>query len=136
METKKKGRGRPKKTESVKVSAPKGQRGRPRKKDTVEFYDISTGQITTLEKEVVQSVSKEAFVNHIKPVCSFEFTINDDNESGKALLSSKGDAALGMKKIQEYYLTNKHFREFIKDIVNGAIQLKALKVAKELDSIV
>ena len=128
METKKKGRGRPKKTESVNVSKPKGQRGRPKKVDTITVFDISTNEVVKAEKE--------AFVNHLKPISNFEFVISDANEHSKAYLSSKGNVTLGMKKVQEYYLTNKSFREFIKDIVNGAIQLKALKVAKELDSIV
>lgn len=135
METKKRGRGRPRKTETS-VVKPKGKRGRPRKKDVVEFYDISTGQMTTLEKEVVQSVSKEAFENHLTPSPNFTFTISDGNEKRRAYMETKGNTELGMRKVQEYYLTNKSFREFINAIINGAIQVKALRVAEELDSIV
>lgn len=127
METKKRGRGRPRKTETS-VVKPKGKRGRPRKKEVVEFYDISTSQMV---KEPAETISSE-----LKPVANFIFTIHDGNEKGAAKLEISGNAQIGIRKIQEYYVDNKSFREFINDIVNGAIQVKALRVAQELDSII
>jgi hypothetical protein len=127
METKKRGRGRPRKTETA-VVKPKGKRGRPKKVVEKEFYDISTNQIV---KEPAESISSE-----LSPAAHFIFTIHDGNEKGAAKLEISGNTQIGMRKIQEYYVDNKSFREFINDIVNGAIQVKALRVAQELDSII
>jgi|688.fasta_scaffold1874792_1 hypothetical protein len=127
METKKRGRGRPRKTETT-VVKPKGKRGRPRKVVEKEFYDISTNQIV---KEPAETIIKE-----LNSLANFIFTIHDGNEKGAAKLETSGNTQIGMRKIQEYYVENQSFREFINAIVNGAIQVKALRVAQELDSIV
>jgi hypothetical protein len=126
MEAKKRGRGRPRKSETI-VSKPKGKRGRPKKQKTIEVYDISTG---------LSQVSEEVIEKHLEPSPNFIFTITDGNEERRAILEISGNSTLGMKKIQEYYLNNKNFREFINDIINGAVQVKALRVAEELESIV
>lgn len=126
METKKRGRGRPKKTETT-VIKPKGKRGRPKKQKTVEVYDIGSG---------FSQVSEEVIEKNLQIKPNFTFTITDANEERRAILAIQGNSQLGMEKLQEYYLNNKNFREFINDIINGAIQVKALRVAEELESIV
>ena len=128
METKKRGRGRPKKTESL-VSKPKGKRGRPKKSSFQQVYDISTNQVTKVEKE-------DAIIRELPQPANFIYTIHDATEKGRAFMEITGDSSLGLKKVQEYYLSNKSFREFVNTIINGAIQVKALRVAEELDSIV
>lgn len=136
METKKRGRGRPKKN-FVTVAKPKGKRGRP-KKDIVKFFDISTGEVTELEKSVVESITpkEDAFINHLPKISTFEFTVHDGNEGGKTAWNWKGDAAGGFEKLQNLYLTDKDFRDILTEIITGAIKLKGKKISKELESIV
>jgi len=136
METKKRGRGRPRKTETTVIKKPKCKRGRPKKEKTVEVYDITTGANQYSLQQAFSQVNEELIENQLEPSPNFTFTISDGNEERRAILEIKGNSQLGMKKLQEYYLNNKNFREFINDIINGAVQVKALRVAEELESIV
>ncbi len=136
MEAKQKKRGRPRKN-PITPPKPKGKRGRPRK-DVVKFYDITTNQVTTLEKEVAKTVTsrEEGFTNHLPKTSTFEFTVHDGNEGGKTTWDWKGDAAAGFEKLQNLYLTDKDFRDILTEIITGAIKLKGKKISKELESIV
>jgi len=136
METKKRGRGRPRKTETTVIKKPKGKRGRPKKEKTVEVYDITTGANQYTLQQAFSQVSEEVIENYLELSFNFTFRMSDGNEERRAILEIKGNSQLGMKKLQEYYLNNKNFREFINDIINGAVQVKALRVAEELESIV
>jgi len=43
---------------------------------------------------------------------------------------------VGFARIQQFYLTNKEFRDIITEIITGALSLKAKLIAEELNSVV
>lgn len=130
MEAKKRGRGRPKK-EQVSLPKPKGKRGRPKKLNRLEVFDIGTGEMTELQKPIEQ-----AFINHLPRTSTFELNIHDGNENGKVQVDWKGNVNQGFARIQQFYLTNKEFRDIITEIITGALSLKAKLIAEELNSVV
>jgi hypothetical protein len=128
METKKRGRGRPRKTETQAKPTVKGKRGRPKKEKTViveEVYDISTGKIQSIKVE-----DKPHFAD-----ADFVFTLHNDTIDGKAILEIKGKKELGMKLCQELYADNSSFRDFINNVIVGALAYRAQQLKSNLDTI-
>lgn len=128
METKKRGRGRPRKTETPTKPTVKGKRGRPKKEKTVmveEVYDIATGKIESIKVEPTEKFADADFV----------FTLHNDTIDGKAVLEIKGKKELGIKLVQEFYADSSSFRDFINNVIVGALAYRAQQLKINLDTI-
>ena len=130
MEAKKRGRGRPKKSETSQTAKPtvKGKRGRPKKEKKViveEVYDIFNGQLQSLKVEATEKFADADFV----------FSLHNDTIDGKAVLEIKGKKELGIKLVQEFYAESSNFRDFINNVIVGALAHRAQQLKINLDTI-
>lgn len=124
METKKKrGRGRPKKAVSV---------SKPEKKNTIKVWDISTNELTEIEKPIKEELPKEKYVMHK----DFSILIDNQTPEGDVRFIEEGDKELRALFLSGFYLENAEFRNFINKIITDAAREKANNLANTLHSLV
>lgn len=138
MTTKKKGRGRPKKTESA---APKSgiQKYLERKQ---EYFDVKTGEFVgaqnlDLARELSNSEVEKTNVPKTETVLEADFSILIDNETADndVRFIQSGDEGLAEVMLAQHYLENFDFRIFINSIITRAARIKADRLTSELDSL-
>lgn len=128
MTTKKRGRGRPKKKQSLTSQT---------SSSTPKFFDIKTGSIAKVQPEEAQE--EQAVKQPIaKDVLSKDFSILIDNETvnSDVRFIEEGDTDVRDLFLADFYLRDYRFREFINGIVVMAAREKANRINSELRSLV
>lgn len=135
MTTKKRGRGRPKKTEKpIEKSLAMKYLENTRKELGIPTNEVALSNNLKLARTLE---AHETTHEGLKTVFEGDFSISIDNEThdrGVRFVKS-GDNGLAEIFLADYYLENNDFRLFINSIIIRAARQKTAKLSLELDSL-
>lgn len=136
MTTKKRGRGRPKKTEKPAEKSPVAkylENARQNLGIPTNEVALSNNLKLARDLEAHKPISEK-----VQTVMEADFSILIDNETHDrgVRFVQNGDEQLGEIMLAEYYLENCDFRTFINSIIIHAAKMKTNRLTLELESIV
>lgn len=136
MTTKKRGRGRPKKTEKP---AEKSLPSKYLEKRHEQYFDIKTGEVTTVDNSNLARAleAHNPIREEVKTVMEADFSIRIDNETHDrgVRFIKKDDHGLAEIILAKHYLEDFEFSQFINGIIIRAARMKADKLTLDLELI-